>query len=146
MTPCRTPLNGIMGHLDLILSNGLSEDCREENLEGVQVALDSGTLLISIIQDILDLSKIEAGQMDIVRNPLSIREMMENTMKLANAYQIQRKKTQVRLHSEIVEEKAFPDRIYGDQIRLQQGMPAWFLFFGFVSFCLALFTYTHTDI
>lgn len=62
----RTPLNGIMGHIDLILSNALDEESREENLEGLQVAMDSGKLLLSIIQDILDLSKIEAGQLDLI--------------------------------------------------------------------------------
>lgn len=55
-----------MGHIDLILSNALDEESREENLEGLQVAMDSGKLLLSIIQDILDLSKIEAGQLDLI--------------------------------------------------------------------------------
>lgn len=47
-----------MGHLDLILHNKLDEESKEENLEGLQVAMNSGHLLLSIIQDILDLSKI----------------------------------------------------------------------------------------
>ena len=110
-----------MGHLELALSNGLSEKSHDENLEGLEVAMDSCKLLISIIQDILDLSKIEAGQLDILQNPISIRTMLENTMKLANAYRIQRKKTEIKLLSEIVDETSVSDRIYGDQFRLQQG-------------------------
>lgn len=57
-----TPLNGIMGHIDLALSNNLADEYRAENLEGLHIAEDSGKLLILIIEDILALSKIEAGQ------------------------------------------------------------------------------------
>ncbi|CAB9512655.1 Sensor protein kinase WalK (Fragment) [Seminavis robusta] len=114
----RTPLNGIMGHLDLILSNGLDEESKEENMEGVQVAMNSGKLLLSIIQDILDLSKIEAGQLDMVHKPITIRDMMDNTMKLANAYCIQRKKEHLRLLQSI--DDGIASQIYGDQFRVQQ--------------------------
>lgn len=47
---CSTPLNGIMGHIDLILSNGLGKEYEKDNLEGLQVAMESGKLLLSIIQ------------------------------------------------------------------------------------------------
>jgi PAS domain-containing protein len=115
----RTPLNGIMGHVDLILCNNLAEDCREENLEGLHVAMNSGKLLLSIIQDILDLSKIEAGQLCIEQKSIPIRNMLDTTMKLANAYRIQRKKDRIELVKSI--EEGISDRIYGDQVRLQQG-------------------------
>jgi signal transduction histidine kinase len=51
-----------MGHIDLALSNNLADEYRAENLEGLHIAEDSGKLLILIIEDILALSKIEAGQ------------------------------------------------------------------------------------
>jgi signal transduction histidine kinase len=121
----RTPLNGIMGHLDLILSNGLEEVYKRENLEGLQVAMDSGKLLLSIIQDILDLSKIEAGLLDIDTNSsLDLRSVISNTMKLAHAYQIQCKKDQfaagrIQLRLESVDAR-IANRIHGDEFRLQQ--------------------------
>ena len=115
----RTPLNGIMGHLELMMANGLDLSFRDENMEGLQVAIDSGKLLISIIEDILDLSKIEAGQLDIVKRPFSLRSTVENTMKLANAYKLQRRKLQIKLIQNINE--GIADRINGDQFRLQQG-------------------------
>ena len=80
--------------------------------------MDSGKLLISIIEDILDLSKIEAGQLDIVRRPMSIRTMIGDTMKLAHAYRIQRRKGNISLQ-EVIDENlaAF---ICADQFRVQQ--------------------------
>lgn len=99
--------------------NGLNEESREENLEGVRVAMKSGKLLISIIEDILDLSKIEAGQLDVVRKPISVRELVDNTVKLAKAYRMQKKQN----HIEILESvgASISDAMYGDQFRLQQG-------------------------
>ena len=108
-----------MGHLDLILSNELDEAHREENLEGLNVAMHSGKLLISIIEDILDLSKIEAGQLDIVNKPFSLLETIEQTMQLSRAYQIQRKKESLEL-SLSVEGILSGGMIYGDQFRLRQ--------------------------
>ena len=116
----RTPLNGIMGSLDLVLSNNLDPRSRTDDLESLQVAMDSGQLLLSIIEDILDLSKIEAGQLEIVHRPFFLQALTDASMKLAKAYQIQCKKKllEVRcsLHDSICEDL----RIYGDQLRLQQ--------------------------
>lgn len=114
----RTLLNGVIGHLDLILSNELDESHREENLEGLWVAKQSSNLLISIIEDILDLSKIEAGQLDITRKPFSIDAVVEQTMQIANAYRIQKKRSHVDLRREVATLPA--NYIYGDEIRLQQ--------------------------
>lgn len=59
----RTPLNGIIGHIDLALSNGLSEDSRQENLEGLNTVKACGMRLLAFIEGVLDLSKLQAGQM-----------------------------------------------------------------------------------
>jgi CheY-like chemotaxis protein len=113
----RTPLNGIMGHIDLALSNNLSESSRTENKEGLEVAKESGDLLVSIINDILDLSKIEAGQMDIVVHGFSVRRMIDQTMKLGNMLVNQRKKD-IKLTQEV--DPSIANCIYGDNFRLQQ--------------------------
>jgi CheY-like chemotaxis protein len=107
-----------MGNLDLVLSNGLAEDHREENLEGLKVAMRSGALLISIIEDILDLSKIEAGQLDISCESFSIAALIDQTMQLACAYQVQRKKSHLELRQDVAELPS--EFVYGDQFRLQQ--------------------------
>ena len=117
----RTPLNGIIGSLDLILSNDLQMEYRMENLESLETAMKSANLLIAIIQDVLDLSKIEAGQLDIVEHPISIRVLIEDTLRLADSLRIQKGKDEVKLISEVIDGDSIVDRIYGDQYRLQQG-------------------------
>jgi signal transduction histidine kinase/CheY-like chemotaxis protein len=113
----RTPLNGIMGHIDLALSNDLSEESRAENKEGLEVSRESGHLLVSIINDILDLSKIEAGQMDIAVQGFSVRRMIDQTMKVGNMLVNQRKKS-IKLTQEV--DPSISGCIRGDNFRLQQ--------------------------
>jgi signal transduction histidine kinase/DNA-binding response OmpR family regulator len=57
----RTPMNGVIGMSELLLSTKLTE----EQLEFVQIILTSGDSLLSLINDILDYSKIEAGKFDL---------------------------------------------------------------------------------
>jgi signal transduction histidine kinase/CheY-like chemotaxis protein len=113
----RTPLNGIMGHIDLALMSDLSEDSRGENKEGLEVARESGHLLVSIINDILDLSKIEAGQMDITVQSFSVQRMIDQTMKVGHMLVNQRNKT-ITLSQSI--DPAISSCICGDNFRLQQ--------------------------
>ena len=57
----RTPLNGILGMTQLLASTDLSEEQRDH----IETILDSGKTLMAILNDVLDLSKIEAGRFDI---------------------------------------------------------------------------------
>ncbi|CAB9526899.1 Peroxide stress-activated histidine kinase mak2 [Seminavis robusta] len=114
----RTPLNGLMGHIELALSSQLSEDSRQENLEGLQIAIQSGRLLINIIEDILDLSKIEAGQMDVSKDQaFPLRPIMEQVNSVGNMLITQRKKT-ISLRTKVDPDIA--NCIYGDYFRIQQ--------------------------
>jgi signal transduction histidine kinase/ActR/RegA family two-component response regulator len=114
----RTPLNGIIGHIDLALSNELSEMHRRENLDGLMVARQSGELLIAIIQDILDLSKIEAGQMAIENDGnFHLRKLVDQVSSLGDTMINQRSKA-IRFESEV--HHAIQDHIRGDLFRLQQ--------------------------
>ena len=117
----RTPLNGIIGSLDLILSTDLKLENKDENLDCLQTAMNSANLLIAIIQDVLDLSKIEAGQLDILTHPFSIREVMKSCLGLADSLRVQKKKHNVKLLSEMVDSDSIAERIYGDKYRIQQG-------------------------
>ena len=107
-----------MGHLDLVLSNGLDAAHREENLDGLRVAMQSGELLISIIEDILYLSKIEAGQLVIQNRSFALRAMIDQTMKLGRAYQIQKKKKNVSLQAKVDENIA--EFVSSDDCRVRQ--------------------------
>jgi signal transduction histidine kinase/FixJ family two-component response regulator len=57
----RTPLNGILGMAQVLATKRLPTDCKEQ----VDAILDSGKQLVAILNDVLDLSKIEAGKLEI---------------------------------------------------------------------------------
>jgi len=60
----RTPLNGVLGMAELLLQPGLDP---EERLDYARTILNSGNTLLTLINDILDLSKVEAGKMELSR-------------------------------------------------------------------------------
>lgn len=69
----RTPLNGIIGMSDVMLSGPLDPDHRSN----LQTILASGEGLLTIINDILDLSKLEAGKMEIEKTPFDLRAELQ---------------------------------------------------------------------
>lgn len=116
----RTPLNGIIGHIDLALSNHLADESRQENLEGLQVSKESGKLLISIIEDILDISKIEAGEMDIKKDEtFSLQLIVDQVMSLGRTM-IQQRAKSIEIKQEAPTDGVLVDSILGDPFRLQQ--------------------------
>lgn len=72
----RTPLNGIIGFLKLILDD--MADDREEELEFVEEAHKSAIHLLSLIDDILDIAKIESGKVEVTLEPVSLTELLAN--------------------------------------------------------------------
>jgi signal transduction histidine kinase/DNA-binding response OmpR family regulator len=71
----RTPMNSILGLTELILENNTLKGKNKERLE---VVLKSGKRLMNLINDILDLSKIEAGRMDIREDQVLMDELIED--------------------------------------------------------------------
>ncbi|HEY3568127.1 MAG TPA: ATP-binding protein [Thermoanaerobaculia bacterium] len=69
----RTPLNAVMGMMSLLYETPLSPDQREY----VTTARASGAALLAVINDILDISKIEAGKLEVELNPFVLRECLE---------------------------------------------------------------------
>jgi CheY-like chemotaxis protein len=74
----RTPMTGVIGMLDLVLSGSIEA----EQKEFVEVARSSASSLIRILNDILDLTKIEAGKFAIEEKRFSIRECVKDTVSL----------------------------------------------------------------
>ena len=70
----RTPMNGIIGTCELLLDTDLAPKQREL----LEILNSSGKSLLSLINDILDLSKIEAGKLDLDRIIFSVRKVMED--------------------------------------------------------------------
>ncbi|WP_051053264.1 PAS domain S-box protein [Pseudodesulfovibrio piezophilus] len=72
----RTPLNGVLGMLQLAQTTDLTEEQRDY----VDTALSSGRSLLSIINDILDFSKIEAGKLEVVTEPFSFSQLVQDVL------------------------------------------------------------------
>ena len=112
----RTPLNGILGLAQVMLK---SDDMPQKFLNDVNMIVESGTSLLSLIEDIMDVSKIEAGQMKIKYKPFSINAMMDHlyTLFLANPLFVQKNEKQQNIElkydkpSENVTIMSDPDRI-----------------------------------
>ena len=69
----RTPMNGILGFADLLKSDNISKETRMSYLEIIN---KSGEQLMQIIEDVLDIAKIEAGQVDINKNIVNINQLL----------------------------------------------------------------------
>jgi signal transduction histidine kinase len=75
----RTPLNAIIG-FSQVLKEQYFGDLNEKQTEYVNDVLESGKHLLSLINDILDLSKIEAGKMELELSNVRIKELLENSL------------------------------------------------------------------
>jgi signal transduction histidine kinase/CheY-like chemotaxis protein/HPt (histidine-containing phosphotransfer) domain-containing protein len=71
----RTPLNGVIGMSELLLDTDLDDEQREY----AQTARNSGEQLLVVINDILDISKIEAGHLELEERAFDLREVVETT-------------------------------------------------------------------
>ncbi|WP_448561631.1 sensor histidine kinase [Trichothermofontia sp.] len=72
----RTPLNGMIGFLKLVL-DGMADD-PEEQAQFIQEAYDSALHLLEVINDILDIAKIEAGKMQLDLGPVKLEELFKD--------------------------------------------------------------------
>lgn len=78
----RTPLNAIIGFSEILLSEMFGPIDNDQYLEYVKDINESGSHLLSLINDVLDLSKIEAGRFSIVEEQLAIDDLVRATVRL----------------------------------------------------------------
>jgi CheY-like chemotaxis protein len=107
----RTPMNGVMGMLDLLSGTDLTE--RQRHF--AQAARRSSEDLLRIINDILDLSKIEAGKLELERSDFDLRDAVEETVVLF-AERAHRQGLEIACHLE----EEVPTSLSGDRLRLVQ--------------------------
>jgi signal transduction histidine kinase len=112
----RTPLNGMIGFLKLVL-DGMADD-PEEQTEFIQESYRSAVHLLNIINDILDIAKIEAGKMQLDLNPVNLDDLMEDVTKFTQTQALQK-----NLSFQIFTPASLePVVIYGNYQRLLQVM------------------------
>jgi CheY-like chemotaxis protein len=107
----RTPMNGVLGFTELLLAGDLSEEQRQR----AEIIADSGRAMMRLLNDILDLSKVEAGQMKVAVEPFDLRHALKACMKLVTPA-LMRKGLQARC--EIAPD--VPKMVNGDGLRLRQ--------------------------
>jgi signal transduction histidine kinase/CheY-like chemotaxis protein len=110
----RTPLNSVL-ILAKLLAENKNHTLTEKEIEYSKVIHKSGTDLLSLINDILDLSKIEAGKIELMLQPASIRQIKGDMIDLFSPIAGEKKiELQTELHSDL------PNEFTTDQFRLEQ--------------------------
>lgn len=107
----RTPLNGVMGMLHLLATTPLNE----EQQEYADTAVQSCRRLTALVGDILDISRVEAGSMQIGAEPFEIREVFDS---VAQLFTPPAQHKGLELHSHVAPN--VPQYLVGDANRLQQ--------------------------
>ncbi len=107
----RTPMNAIIGMSDLLIEESHGRKIHDYACDIKEAALN----LLSIINDILDLSKVEAGKMEIVEAEYSVEELIDDT---SNLILMAAKQRGLTLNVEVSPD--IPHKLYGDEGRIRQ--------------------------
>jgi PAS domain S-box-containing protein len=107
----RTPLNAVIGLTSLLMRSELNEE-QHEYVKTVQL---SGEMLLTVINDILDLSKVESGELRLERHIFNLRKLVESAIDLA-APRAAEKQLELSYHVE----PDVPVNVIGDVVRLRQ--------------------------
>ncbi|MCU0071617.1 response regulator [Pseudomonas koreensis] len=106
----RTPLNGLLGMIALSLDGPLNAEQQQQ----LSIAHDSGKVLVELLNDILDLSKFDAGQLELEHIPFDLGSLIEDTANLLS----QNAAPSVELTCLI--DPYFPALVLGDPTRVRQ--------------------------
>lgn len=108
----RTPLGAVMGFSELILTDGVSSEERKKIYEIIK---RNGMQLLNVINDILDLSKIEVGKFEMQKTVVTVPEFLED---IRSTMALEAEKKDIKLLLE--QEPNIPQKIFTDPLRLRQ--------------------------
>ncbi len=108
----RTPLNAILGYVQIMSRDGLSP---ERQKEGLDVIYQSGNHLLTLINDVLDLSKIEAQHMELKLSAFDLPRMLRN---IADLSHMRASEKNLNFIYELLSD--LPIGVIGDEVRLRQ--------------------------
>ena len=114
----RTPINTIMGMNEMVLREDASGVPKPYFLSVINYSLDirnASEALLSLINDLLDISKIESGKMHLVEQEYSTQDMLRSIVSM-----IRVRSTQKELTFDVVVDEMLPQRLYGDQGKIKQ--------------------------
>jgi PAS domain S-box-containing protein len=110
----RTPLNSVIGYADLMLT-GLTGELNTKQDDYLRRIMSNGERLLALINDVLDISKIEAGRLDLNVKPFQPAELLGGV-----TARMQSLADQKGLHLELHLDPDLPPQLLGDQRRLDQ--------------------------
>ena len=108
----RTPLNGVLGYADLLLNDDALAQEQRRYVERIQTA---GTALLTVVNDVLDFSRIEAGQIELEPVAFSPGVLLQNAVSIVKPLADER-----GLALDVAIDPVLPEHLVGDQDRLQQ--------------------------
>ncbi|GMA78324.1 hypothetical protein GCM10025880_47410 [Methylorubrum aminovorans] len=108
----RTPLNGILGYADLLLDRPGRDPEDQRRLELIRV---SGEALLTVVNDVLDVSKIEAGQLELDPLPFGLAKLIDDTVAIMRGSAL---KSALTVEARI--DPNLPASVIGDANRLRQ--------------------------
>ena len=107
----RTPMNGILGMIEIVLDSSMRAEQRE-HLETAQRCANS---LLALLNDVLDLSKIESGKMVLEKAPFHLPQVIDEAVR---SHELKARQKGIELRQEI--DRSLPFEIAGDELRIRQ--------------------------
>ncbi len=108
----RTPLNAILGYAQILLQD---REVGEKQRDGLNTIRQSGEHLLTLLNDILDLSRIEAGRMELELREFHLESFLKN---IVDIFQVKAEQKKIRFTYEAPAN--LPEAVKGDEVRLRQ--------------------------